>query len=207
MPLQVACIVEGHGETDAVPILVRRIAQIVVPSELVDVRPCLRVPRYRLVKEREVERAVELAARKTGGAGAILILVDSEDACPATLGPSLLHRARQQRGNIPMATVLAKREFESWFLAAAASLRGKRGLTEMLEPPPNPEDVRDAKGWLRARMSPGKKYQEVLDQPALTASFDMAAARSANSFDKCYRDVARMLHELSRRASSLEGGC
>ena len=95
---RVACIVEGHGEVRAVPLLLRRIAQEFDPSLVLDVLPPLRVPRSRLIKKDELERAVEFAARKTGGRGAVLLLIDSDDDCPAQVGPSLMLRARQTRG-------------------------------------------------------------------------------------------------------------
>ena len=36
-------------------------------------------------------------------------------------------------------------------------------------------------------------YRETLDQAALSAVFDLDAARSAPSFDKLWRDVASLL--------------
>ena len=41
-----------------------------------------------------------------------------------------------------------------------------------------------------------KKYHEKRDQPALTDSFDLEQARRVDSFDKCYRDIVRLLDEL-----------
>jgi hypothetical protein len=196
LTLVLACIVEGHGEVPAVPILIRRIAESLDPPLVVRVLPPLRVPRYKLVKAGEIERAVELAARKIGGAGGILILIDSEDDCPAELGPQLFKRARAARNNLPMGVVLAKHEFEAWFLAAAHSLRDCRGLPGNLAPPPDPEAVRGAKEWLSARMPANLKYQETLDQPALTAKFSLVEARQADSFDKCYREITRLLKDL-----------
>ena len=91
-------------------------------------------------------------------------------------------------------SVLAKTEYEAWFLAAAGSLAGQRGLDEILEPPDNPEAIRGAKGWLNARMPRGRGYRETIDQTAFTATFDMAAARqSSPSFDKLWRDVESLL--------------
>jgi hypothetical protein len=101
-----------------------------------------------------------------------------------------------------VAVVLAKREYEAWFLAAAESLRGMRGLSDALEGPLEPEAVRGAKEWLSDRMPDGVKYSATDDQPAFTAVFDMVAARRADSFDKCYRDIRRMLEAL--RASGDE---
>jgi hypothetical protein len=200
LTVSIACIVEGHGDVKAVPVLIRRIAAELDPALGVQVLPPLRVPRYKLVKKGEIERSVQLAARKTSGQGAVLVLVDSEDDCPGQVAPQMLERARDERADVPIGVVLAKQEYEAWFLAAAESLRGKRGLDTALIAPPNPEGIRDAKGWLSPWMPAASKYREVLDQPALTAVFDVSAARRANSFDKCYREVTRLLSELRQRS-------
>jgi len=193
----VACIVEEDGEVEAVPLLVQRVAIEACPDIIVSiVRPPIRVPRNKLVKAGELERAVELAARRAGSEGATLVLIDSDDDCPALLGPELQKRAQAVRPGFPVAVVLAKREYEAWFLAAAESLRGKRDLSDDLSPPADPESIRDAKGWLRDRMPDGRKYRETLDQPALTAVFDLQAARASDSFDKCYREIVKLIERL-----------
>ena len=135
----------------------------------------------------------KVAALNAGGGGAVLIVLDSDDDCPATLAAELLARARHTVRHLPISVVLPKREFEAWFLAAAESLRGVRGLSEELAGPPDPEAVRGAKEWLSDRMVTGRKYRETLDQAALTARFDMAAARRADSFDKLCREVRRLI--------------
>ena len=126
--LHLASIVEGHGECEAVPILVRRIAQTLDVALTVSVHPVLRVPGSRLAKQGEIERTVELAARKNAGQGAILVLLDCDDGCPTEDAPALLKRATTARPDLHVSVVLAKREYEAWFLAAAESLRGQRGL-------------------------------------------------------------------------------
>lgn len=194
MPPQLACIVEGQGELEAVPVLVRRIAQEVYPDRGVTVSSLFRVPRTKLVKQGELERAVELATRRVGRAGAILIVLDSDDECPAALGPDLLARAVQQRPDMSIRVVLAKREFEAWFLAGAESLRGRRGLAEDLRSPDHPEEIRGAKEWLTTHMIGDRHYVETLDQAALAAVLDLALARRrADSFDKFFRDVSSLL--------------
>jgi hypothetical protein len=196
MSVQIACIVEGHGEVGAVPVLIRRIAAELYPDLSLVIPHPIRISKAKLVKSGELERTVELAARQIGGSGAVFILIDSDTDCPAQLGPALLQRALHVRGNLPIAVVLAKCEFEAWFLSAAESLRGQRGLLTHLRPPPEPEEIRDAKGWLNQRMERGRRYSERPDQPAFTARFDFTAARRADSFDKCYRDIIRLLSEL-----------
>jgi Domain of unknown function (DUF4276) len=199
-PLAIACIVEGHGEVQAVPILIRRIAVTIDPALSIDVKPPLRIPRSKLVRDKELERAVELATRKTGGRGGVLILIDSDDDCPAELGPKLLERARTSRGDLPIGVVLAKREFEAWFLASAESIRGKRGLPNDLSPPSDPESIRGAKEWIARRMTGATTYIETLDQAALAASFDLqTAAQKSDSFDKCFREITSLIQSLHQR--------
>jgi len=191
-------IVEGHADVEAVPVLLRRICDRILPEIHVQIERSIRVPRFRIVRENELERAVDLAARKLGSKGGILIVLDAEDDCPATLGPELLRRARRARSDVACGLVLAKREFESWFLAGAQSLSGKRGLPDDLVPPPDPEAIRGAKEWLTRQMGPGRRYRETLDQPALAAFVDLTAAEAAPSFSKLCREVQRLLDELAR---------
>ena len=201
MTVQIGCIVEGHGEVEAVPILIRRIASNCYPELGIVIPHPIRISRDKIVKKNQLERKVELAARTIKGQGAILILIDSDDDCPAQLGPELLCRALQVRSDLPIAVVLAKREFEAWFLAAADSLRGYKGLKNDLEPPNNPEEIRGVKGWLKQRRD-SRKYRETLDQPGFTAHFDLDQARHADSFDKCYRDIVRLLDELQKASDT-----
>ena len=99
---QIGCIVKGHGEVEAVPILIRRIAGKLYPDLSIVIPGPIRCSRDKVVKPGELERTVELAARKIG-----------DGDCPAQLGPALLERALRVHGNLPIAVVLAKREFES----------------------------------------------------------------------------------------------
>ena len=172
-PVKIATIVEGHGECEAVPILIRRIALEIDPGFVPNILPPLRVPAARLIKSGEIERSVDLAGRKLQGKGGIIILVDCDwrDSCPKTDGPELLHRAQATRSDLALSVILARMEFEAWFLAAAESLRGKRNLSMDLVCPPDPESIRGAKGWLSAHMSGNQGYSETFDQPALTMVF------------------------------------
>jgi hypothetical protein len=143
------------------------------------------------VKAGELERAVALAAANAGAEGVVLVLVDAEDDCPAPVAPELLSRAQRRLGAVPGRAVLAKVQFESWFLVAAESLSAKRNLNPELVALANPEKIWDAKGWLSKRMRRG--YRETLDQSALAAEMDLAAARSAPSSTKRWRVLQEML--------------
>ncbi len=128
--VHVSCVVEGHGEREAVPALVRRIAQR--HNVVASVSQPIRVHRSKVVKEDELRRAVTLAAMRLAGRGGVLVLIDADDDCPAELGPKMLAWAVSTRSDIPVAVVLAKTEFEAWFLAAAASIAGRRGLYNLI---------------------------------------------------------------------------
>jgi len=195
MTVRIGCIVEGHGETESVPILIRRIAQQLDPSLHVEIPHPIRISKTRLLQSGELERAVRLAALNVQGDGGILVVLDSDEDCPAQRGPELASRTHSARGDLPSAVVLPKCEFESWFLAAAESLRGCKGLPSDLTPPPNPEEIGGAKEWLAARF-PGGTYSSRVDQPSLTSAFDFELARRSPSFDKCYREVTRLLTVL-----------
>jgi hypothetical protein len=195
-PIKVGLVVEGHGEVKAAPVLFRRIANDIDSNVNLEVLPPIRKPRGSLVnKPDELERAVELAALKARPRGGVFVLLDSDDDCPAELAPRLLVRAESAGMGLPVSIILPQREFEGWFLAAAVSIRGKRGLPPDLAPPQNPEEIRGAKGWLRERMR-GRVYSETIDQPALAAIFDLNQARVAKSFDKCYRELRNLIERF-----------
>jgi hypothetical protein len=198
--IRLAIIVEGHGEREAVPVLIRRIAAEINPALSIEICSSQRIPETKLLKADETRNAIEYAARKIGGKGGIVIIVDCDrkNGCPAKDGPALLKRANKIRPDVPISVILAKKEFESWFIAAAASIRGKRGLSSTLEEVADPESIRGAKEWLSDRMPPHFPYSETTDQPALTALFDMALARKrSGSFDKCYREIEKLLQKFN----------
>ena len=198
MIIQIGCIVEGHAEVEAVPVLIRRVAAYLFPELVIVIPRPTRVPKSKILEDDELEKWVEVASISIDGQGGLFIILDSDGDCPAELGPTLLQRASKVRQNLPIAVVVANQEFEAWFLAAAESLRGRRGLKKDIRSPDNPETIRDAKGWLSQRMQSGETYHETRDQPALTALFDIEQARQADSFDKCYRDIVRLLGELRK---------
>lgn len=180
----VAPIVEGHGETEALPILLRRMAVSAGIAEPLRVNPPLRVKSGSfLTDDVYFHKYVSAAAAKAvQGNGGVLILLDCEDDLPCRLGPKLLAKAQAVRSDVRYLVVLACREFETWFIAAAESLRGQLGLPTDLSPPSFTDNIRDAKGWLGARMTGG--YDPVAHQHKLTKLFDLEQARNNTSFKR-----------------------
>jgi len=174
--------------------LVRRIIEDMgLPA--VDVARPWRVPRYKVVRPNELERAVQQCLRRTG-AGAVLVILDADDDCPATLGPQLLSRCSDAT-EVPTAVVLAMRELECWFLGAKESLRGTRGIRGDAVSLADAEQVRGAKERLTENMS-GHTYIAMDDQPALAARMDIEQARrNCPSFGKLMRDVCALLSGMA----------
>ena len=190
---KIVVIVEGRGEVQAVPVLLRRIAATTPPDRYAEIFKPIRIDRGKLLRDEELEKALRYAAWKVGNGGGILILLDADDDCPAELGPALLARARAARPDFDIRVVLAKAEYEAWFVAAGSSIHGLHGL-DISASPADLEAIRGAKEWLTARMRRGQPYDPILHQAAFTAVFDLdAARRGAPSFDKMWRDVQALL--------------
>ncbi|MDD2762021.1 MAG: hypothetical protein PHH11_17230 [Methylomonas sp.] len=74
-----------------------------------------------------------------------------------------------------ISVVLANREYEAWFIAAAESLQGIRGFIYDPAKVVEPERPRDAKSWIKACMA-NCSYGETTDQPAFFRADRLAAS-------------------------------
>ena len=202
---RIVCIVEGHGEVEALPVLIRRIAAG-LKCYNIDVPRPIRCPKSKIVRAGsavepgELGRAVQLAVAKLEGRknGAVFILLDADDDCPATLGPELLAAAKNIRSDVRVSAVLAKQEYEAWFIASIESLKRKGKLPPEAEPHSDPESISDAKGYLSRQMGHGRTYSEPVDQPALSHEFDFDEALRCRSFRKCRREIMDLLRYVTR---------
>ncbi len=191
--IRICPIVEGHGEVDAVRVLLDRTWREIGGTYVEVTRP-IRQPKGKLVKPRGIERAVALASNilttetTTADRDLILVLLDADSDCPGTLGPSLLERARESAGHKDIICVIANVEYETWFVGGVA------GLDELLElpageGPTDPEGDRQGKGWIEQRWR-GAKYSETVDQARLSARFRLDdCRRRCASFDKLCREL------------------
>jgi hypothetical protein len=197
MSLAILPVVEGQSESESVPVLLRRILDRKQAYRIQVARP-FRVKRNRVVKLGELERAVNQGLRDRERVGGVLVLLDSDDDCPALLGPKLLRRCRKAT-NLPVVVVLANREIEAWFLGAKESLRGVRGIRNDAVGHAAPETVRGAKEHLSKNMAGGRRYLEVDDQPALMENMELElASQRCPSFYKFLRDFEGLIDQLAR---------
>ncbi|MCV7199839.1 DUF4276 family protein [Mycobacterium angelicum] len=188
--LKVGVIVEGHGDVDAIPVLIRRIAELHEIFDTVILRP-FRVNRSRFnEKFDDFERALRYLSQNSH---VIAVVLDADDDCPRDLCSNLRLRAREIVKHLPVSIVAANKEFEAWLLAAIESLRGRCGVRTDAVCPSNVEEIRGAKQRVEAMMD-NRIYSETVDQVKLAANMDLRIARqNSRSFDKFVRDIKGVL--------------
>lgn len=193
----IVSIVEGHGEVKALPALLYKLLEHFEASD-VQVASPIRIPRGKLVSPGELERALELAQRRRKNAGAILVLIDADKDCPALIGSDLLKRARKAI-HLPVAVVLAKKEFETWFLGCLERFRGFMGIPCDVSAPHRPEDL-GGKGTLERFMG-GVDYLPRIHQVDFVRKMepeDLALCQKrCPSFKKLTRDVKFLLESMT----------
>jgi len=186
-PALIASVVEGHGEVRALPILLRRIAGEIYHRHQVVVTPPHRVGRSQMVKGDVLRRAVQLQCARVVDGGGVLLVLDADDDCAVQLGEQL----RADVAPALVHVVVAVREFESWFLAAAPALAGHRLIRAHATFTGDPEMKRDAKGELNQLMT--ERYRATLHQSKFAAAIDLAQAGRARSFRRLVTCVGRLL--------------
>lgn len=196
-------IVEGDGEIEAVPVLLRRILQERCQRYDMQVaKPPNAGGKGNLV--RDLERYLQYAVRTPRCRG-VLVLLDGHDDCPKDLALELSKRAEGVRPSVPIVIVCAKREYEAWFLASLETIRGKPvkgrpGLLDSIQFNGSVEDLSDVKGWLTAHMPAGRAYKETSDQAPLTVCLDMGLAYKRS------RSFQRLCHAVEELILAMEQG-
>ncbi|MER5489653.1 DUF4276 family protein [Streptomyces sp. NPDC002490] len=184
----VAPIVEGHGEVQAVRELISRIA-IELCGTWTEVAPPFRLDSGKMRKPDELAKAVRVQATRVKGRGGVLVLRDGDDSdirCPVELARQLAPEPGLVA--VPVEIVIARHEYEAWFLAAAESLRSHPAVHDNASAPADPEARRGAKSQLEAMMN--ESYKETLHQAKFSALIDLSAAQTRS------RSFRRMVHAV-----------
>jgi hypothetical protein len=200
--LVVAPIVEGHGDTKAVPLLIRRICGELLGFFELQVCQPVRIPRNKIHDGAELRRAVTLAELKARAAAGgtsetmVIVIMDADDDLPCELGPEILRHSA--RPGLDLAVVIANLEYETWFVGASGSLAKYLDLEESEHAIANPEGGRLKKAWIQRHFR--GVYAEAVDQEKLTAELDLARCRVAcPSFDKLCRELERVVKRARAR--------
>ena len=214
MTLYVAPVVEGLTEQGCVERLLQGIwSKLLGCSERLQVLEPRRKPRSSLVHTdgRVLIEAVQAAslvldrktARDAEGRSLLLILLDAEDDCPATLAPRLLQTARTALpAGMNVACVLAVRMLENWIVGGASSLAGVNGLPDPL-PPRDRYEVIHGAGWLGQQLrshNSRRKYKKTADAEPFVRSMSLEECRgNCPSFDKLCRELHKSLPSAPRQ--------
>lgn len=184
-------IVEGDGEVQAIPILLRRICGELFNRYDIMVRSPWRVPRSKIVKAHEIDRVYTALARGAeGGRGAVIVILDQDDDTDLAELRSVV--ATPMAAKAPIEVVVASREYEAWFLGAVESLRSHRSVRNDAHFDGDPEAPRNAKGRLEAVML--ESYRETIHQSAFSDVMNLHDARNrCPSFAYLVDAVGRLL--------------
>jgi len=133
---------------------------------------------------------------------AVLILFDSDDDCHIELAQNIRRWIALENPHIPCEVVIARREFECWFLGAIESLRGTRGISRHAASSPNPESVRGAKERLSTLMGGSRAYSPSVDQAALSSQVSLPAMHcNCRSFRKLVKTIASFSSHSGRQVT------
>jgi len=220
MPRKLVLFVEGEGDEQAVPILVKkRLTELNAWQHVtLDEKEgpfTLEGGVAKLLKGSGAEwlRLLQ-AALKRRNVGAVLLLLDGdakpmslpghsskETFCAADVARCLAARAREvgAGSTFSVAVAFALQEYESWLLAGIDSLRGKPlpdgrpGVRADAELDPSEVQKRGAKDVLR-RMMQKRVYKPSIDQGHLTQLVDLGAIRLSDS--RSFRRFDRAVEQL-----------
>lgn len=191
-------IVEGDGEVTGVPVLLRRILWQIPRYDIQVARPKNANGRGNLTKQGGLEKFIRYSWKERD-CGAILVLVDADKECPLSLAQDFSSRVEAIGLLFPVVIVVAKRMYETWFLASISTISGHLDLPKGLIPPPNVEDVPNPKAWIEERFPAGRAYKETQDQEAMSNLIDIPLASSARSFK-------RLLHAIHQALEAIDSG-
>lgn len=194
-------IVEGDGDVEAVPRLVERLLQdyqcwdwsVGHPKRAGSI----------VAFSQNLSRFLNYAQSEKD-CGAILVLLDLDDGCPLIEARKLAEQIRSLHLLHPVGVVLARREYEAWFLASLPTVRGKYDLPPDLVYVGDVEERRGAKEWLTKQMPTGKAYKETIHQAKLTHRINLDLARQhSRSFRRLYHAIEELTRVENREQRGL----
>ena len=201
-PRSIVPVVEGFGDSKAVPTLLRRILwEHFTRYDITVESPKRAKGKKNLIKD--YEKFVRYASIEPSCAG-ILVLLDADDECPVEEVGNLVKRTKDLNLAKAVTIVEANREYETWFLASLDSQQGmeirtRLGIDETESYQGNVEDVH-AKAWLKRAMPHGRAYTETSDQASLSTFIDIEHTQRRS------RSFRRLCHAVEELLCAIESG-
>jgi len=195
---------DGDGEVHALPVLICRILGNLGAAGLRPSKTALNAHGGgRLTSQLDLQGFLEIARGQKGCRG-ILVLADADRDCPKTMAPELAAWARELRLDVPVAIVVAKCNYEAWFLGSLASIAGqplgdRPGVRGDANYEGDPEAATGTKGRLTNMMPKGRAYKETQDQLAMTRLMDLDLVRErCRSFRRLEKAVKELVEAIER---------
>ena len=208
MPLKLVPVVEGFGEVEAVPLLLRRLLREQFGYDERDfeiARPKNAKGCGGLISDNGIERYVKHAFKEDGCAG-VIVLIDNDpaeglahrnkidDTCAPALAQYLACRVQAIHPFRPVAIIVARWEYEAWFLASLETAGPAVGMPADTVYRGDVESERSANGWIEKRLPPDRKYFETHDQAAMTQQLDLErVTRRSRSFRRLRHALEQLI--------------
>jgi hypothetical protein len=177
-PRSIAVLLEGDGDYDAIPLLIRNVAAAKTLHDLrVGTRPIKIGDAHSILKSEKFVRLFEYAITRDD-IDAVIVTADCEDFCPVEAVQATYARVRQiaERVGKPFGVAFFCREYETMFLINANHIapRSKSVVIDPAKIPPETDllNVRNAKGLLK-KIIASNTYKETRDQPRLTGAMEI----------------------------------
>lgn len=199
-------VVEGPGDAEALPILLRRILTHLDQNQIGVATAKNAHGCGNLERPGGLEKFVEYACR-TPGCGGVLVVMDTDSIakCPKTFACTLAARIRAHGVVKPVAVVLAKTEYEVWLISSIETIAGKPikgspGIVAGTIAPLACENVKNPKSWLERHFARPQVYKETMHQAPMSACVDpkLASPRS--------RSFRRLVHAVSELTLAIQDG-
>ena len=186
-------VVEGDGDLKAVPELVRRVAHGLGHYDVIVERPHKRGDLPKVLSRFEDYFSVALLE-----ACPILWVMDYDCAdCDDQMShvQALHARAESLAQGTPFEFVFMVQEFETLFLADHETTRKVLdNISGTCVFPTDPEQVRDAKGWISSARPKGSSYKPTQHQQKIASQIDLARLRTRSpSFMPFHAAVQRLV--------------
>lgn len=194
MPFYV--LAEGHGEVDAVPVLLSRLGHhLGVRVAWAAVRRWKNIHLWDPGPDRRggLLRGLEFIRRKRD-VGGVLVLRDEEDGCPKRVAPGISALISSLDLPFRTAVTLLHPEYEVLFLPCMHRMQDFGFPTRTRWDGANWEARRDVKGWLSGQLPRGRSYKPTTDQKPLTRHIDFDELEAADL--ACFGSLVRAVRFL-----------
>lgn len=180
------CIVEGHGEKDAIPLLLRRLVHGKFQRWMTQFKPYNAHGRGNLTDPKRFDQILSRSLMERD-LEAIIVVLDAENDCPKDLAVKLADWVRQRNPQAPVAIVVANRCYEAWLLAGHCWDKQPEAITPGM-----------AKGLIGRKM--GQPYKETINQTRLTAQMKIwKAYRHCRSFRRLVNAVRQLINAVDNQ--------